>query len=110
MIATALTDMFGLDHPIVLGPMGGVAGGRLAAAVSNAGGLGICQVNRSMSNVAFGDGNFVVGTARVDDLGGIGPCTRLIHNTIMIAEAGLDGNTSKIVGNAGGEGIWLLRA
>ncbi len=41
MIATALTDMFGLDHPIVLGPMGGVAGGRLAAAVSNAGGLGM---------------------------------------------------------------------
>jgi nitronate monooxygenase len=33
--------MFGLDHPIVLGPMGGVAGGELAAAVSNAGGLGL---------------------------------------------------------------------
>lgn len=41
MIVTALTEMFGLDHPIVLGPMGGVAGGRLAAAVSNAGGLGM---------------------------------------------------------------------
>ena len=41
MIVTALTGMFGLDHPIVLGPMGGVAGGRLAAAVSNAGGLGL---------------------------------------------------------------------
>ncbi|MGZ5094319.1 MAG: NAD(P)H-dependent flavin oxidoreductase [Burkholderiales bacterium] len=41
MIATALTEMFGLTHPIVLGPMGGVAGGRLAAAVSNAGGLGL---------------------------------------------------------------------
>ena len=41
MIATALTRMFGLDHPIVLGPMGGVSGGRLAAAVSNAGGLGL---------------------------------------------------------------------
>ncbi len=41
MIATALTEMFGLNHPIVLGPMGAVAGGRLAAAVSNAGGLGL---------------------------------------------------------------------
>jgi nitronate monooxygenase len=41
MIATALTEMFGLRHPIVLAPMGGVAGGRLAAAVSNAGGLGL---------------------------------------------------------------------
>ena len=41
MITTALTEMFGLKHPIVLGPMGGVSGGRLAAAVSNAGGLGL---------------------------------------------------------------------
>lgn len=40
MINTALTEMFDLMHPIVLGPMGGVSGGRLAAAVSNAGGLG----------------------------------------------------------------------
>lgn len=41
MINTALTRMFGLDHPIVLAPMGGVSGGHLAAAVSNAGGLGL---------------------------------------------------------------------
>lgn len=41
MITTALTRMFGLEHPIVLGPMGGVSGGRLAAAVCNAGGLGL---------------------------------------------------------------------
>jgi len=41
MIATALTDMFDLRFPIVLAPMGGVAGGELAAAVSNAGGLGM---------------------------------------------------------------------
>jgi len=41
MIATALTEMFGLAHPLVLAPMGNVSGGRLAAAVSNAGGLGL---------------------------------------------------------------------
>ena len=41
MIATALTELFGLQHPIILGPMGGVSGGALAAAVSNAGGLGL---------------------------------------------------------------------
>ena len=41
MITTALTEMFGLQHPIVLGPMGGVSGGHLAATVSNAGGLGL---------------------------------------------------------------------
>jgi nitronate monooxygenase len=41
MIVTALTEMFGLQHPIVLAPMGGVSGGHLAATVSNAGGLGL---------------------------------------------------------------------
>ena len=41
MFDTALTRMFGLRHPIVLAPMGGVSGGRFAAAVSNAGGLGL---------------------------------------------------------------------
>lgn len=41
MIVTELTKMFGLQHPIILGPMGGVSGGHLAAAVSNAGGLGL---------------------------------------------------------------------
>ncbi|NDW44728.1 nitronate monooxygenase family protein [Ruegeria sp. PrR005] len=41
MIRTRLTDTFGLDYPIVSAPMAKVAGGRLAAAVSRAGGLGL---------------------------------------------------------------------
>lgn len=41
MIATALTELFGLQYPVVLAPMGGVSGGGLAAAVSKAGGLGL---------------------------------------------------------------------
>jgi nitronate monooxygenase len=40
-LRTALTEMFGIDHPVVLAPMGGVAGGRLTAAVSEGGGLGM---------------------------------------------------------------------
>jgi nitronate monooxygenase len=36
-----MTDKLGLDYPIVSAPMGSVAGGRLAAAVSNAGALGL---------------------------------------------------------------------
>ena len=36
-----ITDLFGLRHPIVLAPMGAIAGGHLAAAVSAAGGLGM---------------------------------------------------------------------
>ncbi|QDL36816.1 NAD(P)H-dependent flavin oxidoreductase [Rhodoferax sediminis] len=41
MIETGLTNLFALRHPIVLAPMAGVSGGHLAAAVSNAGGLGL---------------------------------------------------------------------
>lgn len=40
----AFTREFALDVPIVQGPMGGVAGPELVAAVSNAGGLGILPV------------------------------------------------------------------
>jgi nitronate monooxygenase len=40
-IRNALTEKFGLEYPIVSAPMGSVAGGHLAAAVSNAGALGL---------------------------------------------------------------------
>ena len=40
-LKTRLTDKLGIEHPILLAPMNVMAGGRLAAAVSNAGGLGI---------------------------------------------------------------------
>lgn len=38
---TWLTERFGIDVPVVSAPMGGVAGGELAAAVSRAGALGM---------------------------------------------------------------------
>ncbi len=40
-IRTVLTETFGLECPIVLAPMASVSGGHLAAAVSNAGALGL---------------------------------------------------------------------
>ncbi|WP_330461032.1 nitronate monooxygenase [Streptomyces sp. NBC_00820] len=40
-LSTAFTKLFGVRHPIALAPMGGSAGGELAAAVSRGGGLGI---------------------------------------------------------------------
>ena len=41
IIETALTRLLGIEHPILLAPMGSAAGGRLAAAVTHAGGLGL---------------------------------------------------------------------
>ncbi|MBD0322647.1 MAG: nitronate monooxygenase, partial [Aldersonia sp.] len=40
-LQTALTDLVGIEHPVVQTGMGWVAGPRLVAATANAGGLGI---------------------------------------------------------------------
>lgn len=40
-IVTRLTKRLGITHPVLSAPMAMAAGGRLAAAVSNAGGLGL---------------------------------------------------------------------
>jgi nitronate monooxygenase len=40
-LSTAFTELFAVERPIALAPMGGAAGGALAAAVSNGGGLGL---------------------------------------------------------------------
>lgn len=41
VLSTPLTDLLGVRHPILLAPMGDAAGGRLAAAVSDAGAFGL---------------------------------------------------------------------
>ncbi len=40
MLHTPLCDLFGIQHPIILAPMGSATSAEFAAAVSNAGGLG----------------------------------------------------------------------
>lgn len=40
-ITTPITTLLGIQHPVILAGMARVSGGRLAAAVSNAGGLGV---------------------------------------------------------------------
>jgi len=41
MLRTSICDLFGIEYPIILAGMGGVAMAPLVAAVSNAGGLGV---------------------------------------------------------------------
>lgn len=53
-LETRLTRLLGLDHPIVLAPMGGASGGALAGAVSAAGGLGL--IGGGYGNAALGNG------------------------------------------------------
>ncbi|MGH3345218.1 MAG: NAD(P)H-dependent flavin oxidoreductase [Carbonactinosporaceae bacterium] len=49
MITTALTESWGLRHPIVQAPMAGVSGGALAGAVASAGGLGFIGIGGAAS-------------------------------------------------------------
>ena len=64
-LRTKLTERLGIRHPIVSAPMGFFAGGRLAAAISDAGGLGLIgggYGDRAWLESAFADaGNTPVG-------------------------------------------------
>jgi nitronate monooxygenase len=51
-ISNRLTQMLGIEHPVLLAPMDLVSGGRLAAAVSHAGGLGLL-------GGGYGDGDWI---------------------------------------------------
>ncbi|MBN0047141.1 nitronate monooxygenase [Streptomyces actuosus] len=65
MISTKLTELLGIDHPVVCAPMGSVSGGRLAAAVTRAGGLGLV-------GVSYGDAAFIdEHVARAAEAGGV---------------------------------------
>src|SRR5881396_3740271 len=44
-VQTRITQLLGIEHPIVQAPMGFIARARLASAVSNAGGLGIIETS-----------------------------------------------------------------
>ncbi|MGW4913112.1 NAD(P)H-dependent flavin oxidoreductase [Streptomyces sp. NPDC004270] len=69
MISTKLTELLGIDHPIVSAPMGGVSGARLATAVTRAGGLGLVGV--SYGDAAFID-EHVAATAEQGGVWGVG--------------------------------------
>ncbi|TIL94705.1 MAG: nitronate monooxygenase [Mesorhizobium sp.] len=63
-LKTRLTERFAIRHPILLAPMGVMAGGRLAAAVSHAGGLGL--IGGGYGDEAWLDKEFAAaGSARV---------------------------------------------
>ena len=49
VLKTRVTEMLGIEHPIVMGGLTGVGTPELAAAVSNAGGLGLFAVHNAGS-------------------------------------------------------------
>lgn len=81
---TPLTQMFGLDHPILLAPMAGIAGGRLARAVARSGGLG-------MIAAGYGGADYLARQVRLADDApiGIGFITWTLSNGTELLETAL---------------------
>jgi nitronate monooxygenase len=69
-LSTSFTELMSIEHPIALAPMGGSAGGALAAAVSNGGGLGL--VGGARGNRVWMERELAIVTARTDKPWGIG--------------------------------------
>jgi nitronate monooxygenase len=82
VIETALTRLLGIEHPILLAPMGSAAGGRLAAAVTNAGGLGM-----------VGSGYADAGNARV----GVGFITWALEKNPSALDVALDARPAAVM-------------
>lgn len=84
-IETSLTRLLGIQHPILLAPMGSAAGGKLAAAVTHAGGLGMVgsgYADEKTIRREFGE----AGNARV----GIGFITWALDKNPSALDAALD--------------------
>lgn len=58
-LPTAITYLLGIDHPILLAPMGGVSGGALAGAVSEAGGLGLIGAGYADPALGWGSDEWI---------------------------------------------------
>ena len=58
-IRTAITRLLDIDHPILLAPMGGIAGGALAGAVSAAGGLGLIGAGYADPSFGYGSADWI---------------------------------------------------
>ena len=83
-LRTRLTERLGIKHPILLAPMSTTAGGRLAASVSNAGGLGL--LGGGARDAAWLEQEYaLVGNARI----GCGFITWVLEKHPHVLEAAL---------------------
>jgi len=80
-LSTAFTKLLSVEHPIASAPMGGSAGGALAAAVSNGGGLGMVGAGRG--NIDWVDRELSIVTQQTDRPWGIGFITWTTNSTAI---------------------------
>ena len=105
MLITAWSRSFGLRVPIVNAPMGGVAGGRLAAAVTAAGGLGMV----GMGSLATSE-TLAAELRRVTGRFGIGLVDWVMRNEAALFEDALAAQPALLSVSFGTDWSWVARA
>jgi nitronate monooxygenase len=104
LIETALTRLLGIEHPILLAPMGSAAGGRLAAAVTNAGGFGMVgsgYANEAAIRKELGE----AGNARI----GIGSILWALEKNPAALDVALDARPAAVMLSFGDPGPFTAK-
>ena len=109
MLRTKITELFDVSYPIMSAPMSNHSGGRLAAAVSQAGGLG------SFGGIHSAGPDYIREQVRyirsqTDKAFGVGFITHLIPDWSQNFEAALDERVPVIAFSFGDPQRWLSRA
>ncbi|MCV7196858.1 NAD(P)H-dependent flavin oxidoreductase [Mycobacterium angelicum] len=105
MLSTQWSRAFGLRVPIVNAPMGGVAGGRLAAAVTAAGGLGMVGMGSTATRAALAEQ-----LRYVDGRFGIGLVDWVMRNEAGLFEAALAARPALLSVSFGTDWSWVAAA
>jgi nitronate monooxygenase len=102
---TPLTRLLGIRHPVLLAPMGAVAGGRLAAAVTAAGGLGL--IGPGYQGAQWIEREFgIAGDVRV----GVGFITWHLEGDPSALDAALTHRPAVVMLSFGHPGVFLERS
>src|SRR5579875_3120585 len=107
MLRTPLTDMLGVEVPVIGAPMAGVAGGRLAAAVTAGGGLGMIGVGSAARPEAI-----IAEAAKARAAGarfGIGLMAWALARRPEEFDAALEAGPALVSVSFGDAGPWLSR-
>lgn len=110
MIRTRFTELFGVQHPIMSAPMAMHSGGRLAAAVSAAGGMGSFGGIHSSEPPTWVTAQAELIRAHTDRPFAIGFITPFLEFTEPYFQAALDAQPAAIALSFSDPGDWARRA
>ena len=110
MLKTGITRLFGIEYPVILAPMLRYSEGRLAAAVSSAGGLGTFGAAGPIVESEYGREQIRHIRSQTDRPFGVGFITHLISEAPRNFEVALEEAAPVIVFSFADPRPWLDRA